>query len=219
MSFINKMQIDSLLQPLHYCNLEIVCFIPHSFICRVLNGRCRSAPVGFAMSDCPHTAIRKQNGFSLILLLRSLRKYEFMSRHRNAEQNHYIKRLTDRLIWLRGGLLWPRQWTFWFYRMLRISWVAELLAASQEGPSSLVREFTNCWCFPNFVESDILGGHVTLRSTCSVTPISSVSRWIFPERQILEQKRETEHTLYTVYALQFSVRNGTRRKCFVTRAC
>jgi hypothetical protein len=29
------------------------------------------------------------------------------------------------------------EWTFWFHKMLGISWVAERLAASQEGPSSM----------------------------------------------------------------------------------
>jgi hypothetical protein len=43
------------------------------------------------------------------------------------------------LIWLRigtsGGLLWTRWWTFRFHKMPRNSWVAERLAASQEGLS------------------------------------------------------------------------------------
>jgi hypothetical protein len=44
------------------------------------------------------------------------------------------------LIWLRigtsGGLLWTRLWTFGFRKILRNSWVAAQLAASQEGRSS-----------------------------------------------------------------------------------
>jgi hypothetical protein len=45
------------------------------------------------------------------------------------------------LIWLRidtsGGLLWTRKWTFVFHKMLRSSWVAAQMAASQEGLSSM----------------------------------------------------------------------------------
>jgi hypothetical protein len=45
------------------------------------------------------------------------------------------------LIWLRigtsGGLLWTRQWTSGFHKMLGSSWVAVQLAASQEGFSSM----------------------------------------------------------------------------------
>jgi hypothetical protein len=45
------------------------------------------------------------------------------------------------LIWLRignsRGLLWTRQWTFGFHKMLGSSWVAAQLAASQEGLSSV----------------------------------------------------------------------------------
>jgi hypothetical protein len=45
------------------------------------------------------------------------------------------------VMWLRiessGGLLWIRQWIFWFHKMLRSSWGAERLAASQEGLSSM----------------------------------------------------------------------------------
>jgi hypothetical protein len=44
-------------------------------------------------------------------------------------------------IWLRIGtseqLLWTRQWTFGFHKILGISWVAAQLAASQEGLSSM----------------------------------------------------------------------------------
>jgi hypothetical protein len=47
----------------------------------------------------------------------------------------------DGMIWLRigtsGGLLWTRQWTFEFHKMLRSSWVAAQLAASQGGLSSM----------------------------------------------------------------------------------
>jgi hypothetical protein len=45
------------------------------------------------------------------------------------------------LIWLRietsVGLLWTRQWTFGFHRMLGSSWVVAQWAASQEGLSSM----------------------------------------------------------------------------------
>jgi hypothetical protein len=45
------------------------------------------------------------------------------------------------LIWLRietsGWLLWTRQWTFGFHKMLGNSWVAVQTAASQEGLSSM----------------------------------------------------------------------------------
>jgi hypothetical protein len=48
------------------------------------------------------------------------------------------------LIWLRigtsGGLLWTQKWTFGFHKMLGSSWVAEQLAASQEGLSSMSDE-------------------------------------------------------------------------------
>jgi hypothetical protein len=44
------------------------------------------------------------------------------------------------LIWFRigtsGGLLYTRQWTFGFHKMLGSSWAATQLAASQEGLSS-----------------------------------------------------------------------------------
>jgi hypothetical protein len=44
-------------------------------------------------------------------------------------------------IWLRirtsGGLLWTRQWTFGFHKILGSSWVAAQLAASQEEFSSM----------------------------------------------------------------------------------
>jgi hypothetical protein len=44
-------------------------------------------------------------------------------------------------IWLKigtsGGLLWTRQWTFGFHKMLGSSWVAVQFAASQEGLSSV----------------------------------------------------------------------------------
>jgi hypothetical protein len=36
-----------------------------------------------------------------------------------------------------GGLLWTRQWTFGFHKMLENSWVGAQLAASQEGMSSM----------------------------------------------------------------------------------
>jgi hypothetical protein len=36
-----------------------------------------------------------------------------------------------------GGLLWTRQWTFGFHKILGSSWVAAQLAASQEGLSSM----------------------------------------------------------------------------------
>jgi hypothetical protein len=53
------------------------------------------------------------------------------------------------LIWLRigtsGGLLWTRLWTFGFLEMLRSSWVAAQLAASQEGLSSM-SEYA-CWSY------------------------------------------------------------------------
>jgi hypothetical protein len=43
--------------------------------------------------------------------------------------------------WLRirtsGGLLWTRQWTFGFHKMVGSSWVAAQLAASLEGLSSV----------------------------------------------------------------------------------
>jgi hypothetical protein len=46
----------------------------------------------------------------------------------------------DWIDWLRieigGGLLWTRQWIFGFHKMLGSFWVAERLAAPQEGPVS-----------------------------------------------------------------------------------
>jgi hypothetical protein len=45
------------------------------------------------------------------------------------------------LIWLSieksGGLLYTRQWTFWFHKILGQSWVAEQLEVSQEELSSM----------------------------------------------------------------------------------
>jgi hypothetical protein len=42
------------------------------------------------------------------------------------------------------GLLWTRQYTFGFHRMLEYSWVAAQLAASQEGLSSVSQWVTLC---------------------------------------------------------------------------
>jgi hypothetical protein len=55
------------------------------------------------------------------------------------------------LIWLRigtsGGPLWTRLWPFGFHKILGKSWIAALLAASQEGLSSmkLVENKTFIW--------------------------------------------------------------------------
>jgi hypothetical protein len=53
------------------------------------------------------------------------------------------------LIWLRigtsGGLLWTRWWTFEFHKMLRISWMAAQLAASQKGLSSMSEWGSEYW--------------------------------------------------------------------------
>ena len=39
-------------------------------------------------------------------------------------------------IWANGGLLWRRQWTLGFHKMLGISWLSLELLASEVGPCS-----------------------------------------------------------------------------------
>jgi hypothetical protein len=41
-------------------------------------------------------------------------------------------------LWTRGELLWKRQWTFEFHKILVNSWIAERLMASEEGLSTMV---------------------------------------------------------------------------------
>lgn len=72
-------------------------------------------------------------------------------RHRwedNVKMDIQKKRLGawSGLVWLRrgssGGLLWTWEWTFGFYKMRTVGWIAEELQFSQEGVCSFELEYT-----------------------------------------------------------------------------